>query len=117
MTIAITEAEFMRQVTDLAEMLGWSWAHFRPARTAHGWRTPVSGPLGAGWPDLTLVRDDRLVFVELKRRATARPSADQTFALTLLAAAAETYVWYPEDIEEIARVLGSARPVTMVPRW
>lgn len=107
----ITEAEFQRQVTDLATMLGWSWAHFRPARTTRGWRVPVSGPLGAGWPDLVLVRDDRLIFAELKRSVRNRPSVDQTFALTLLADAAEVYVWYPEDIDEIARVLGSPRPV------
>jgi hypothetical protein len=105
-----TEAEFMRQVTDLATMLGWSWAHFRPARTSHGWRVPVSGPLGAGWPDLTLVRDDRLIFAELKRSSSHRPSPDQVFALELLGAAAETYVWRPSDIDEIALVLGSPRP-------
>lgn len=64
----LSEADFMRQVTELAELLGWGWAHFRPAQTAKGWRTPVSGPLGAGWPDLVLVRekDRRLIFAELK---------------------------------------------------
>lgn len=100
----ITEADWMRQVTDLATILGWSWAHFRPARTAHGWRTPVSGPLGAGWPDLVLVRDRRLIFAELKReRRTTRP--DQTFVLSLLADAAETYVWVPDDLAEVAEIL------------
>ena len=103
----ISEADWMRQVTELAEMLGWSWAHFRPAKTAHGWRTPVSGPLGAGWPDLTLVRDDRLLFVELKRDKNARPTPDQTFVLTLLGIAAETYVWRPSDWDDVARILQS----------
>jgi hypothetical protein len=63
---ALTEAQFMRQVTELAELYGWSWAHFRPAMTSKGWRTPVSGPLGAGWPDLVLIRKRRIVFAELK---------------------------------------------------
>lgn len=102
----LSEAEFQRQVTDLATMLGWSWAHFRPARTSHGWRTPVSGPLGAGWPDLTLIRGDRIIFAELKSDR-GRPTPDQTFALTLLSGAAETYVWFPADLERIALVLGS----------
>ena len=107
--MTITETEFQRQVTDLAEMLGWSWAHFRPAKTTHGWKVPVSGPLGAGWPDLTLVRDDRLVFAELKRSTSNVPSPDQQFTLSLLGGAAETYVCRPGDIDDIARILGAPR--------
>jgi hypothetical protein len=105
----ITEAEFQGQVVELATMLGWSWAHFRPAKTSRGWRVPVSGPLGAGWPDLVLVRDERLIFAELKRSTSNRPSPDQVMVLTLLAGAAETYVWTPADFEDIATVLSRPR--------
>jgi hypothetical protein len=70
----ISERDWQRQVTDAAELFGWTWVHFRPARTEHGWRTPVSGPLGKGWPDLTLIRE-RVVYVELKAQGPAlRPS-------------------------------------------
>jgi hypothetical protein len=100
------EAEWFRQVVEIAEMFGWSWAHFRPARTQRGWRTPVSGPLGAGWPDLTLVKGDRLLFVELKREK-GRPKPDQVFVLQLLGDAAEVYIWRPSDFEDVARILGS----------
>lgn len=64
----LSEREFQRQVTDLAEVLGWDWAHFRPAQTSRGWRTPVSGTIGEGWVDLVLVRgrDRRLIFAEIK---------------------------------------------------
>jgi hypothetical protein len=48
----VTERDWQRQVTDAAELYGWQWAHFRPARTERGWRTPVSGPLGAGFPQV-----------------------------------------------------------------
>jgi hypothetical protein len=51
----ITEAEFLAQVLQLAKLCGWLTAHFRPAKTAHGWRTAVQGD-GAGWPDLVLLR-------------------------------------------------------------
>lgn len=101
----ITEAEFQQQVCDLATLLGWSWGHFRPAKTARGWRVPVSGPLGKGWPDLVMVRRDRLVFAELKRSAKLAPSSDQTFVLGLLGAAVETYVWTPDGIDAVADVL------------
>jgi hypothetical protein len=106
----MTESDFQRQVTDLAELLGWSWAHFRPAQTARGWRTPVSGPLGKGWPDLTLVRirDRRLIFAELKRDG-GKPNADQAAVLAVLGELAgsrvEVLVWRPADFEQIAEVL------------
>lgn len=66
----LTEAAFQRQVCDLAELLGWEWCHWRPLRNGRGvWQVPVEGPLGKGWPDLTLVHPGqrRLIFAELKR--------------------------------------------------
>jgi hypothetical protein len=52
-----------RQVLELAKICGWRTAHFRPAKTSKGWRTPVSGD-GAGLPDLILVRPPEIVFAE-----------------------------------------------------
>ena len=117
----LTEAQFQRQVTQLAEMLGWQWAHFRPAMRANGrWYTPVSGPLGKGWPDLVMIRSGetsrgprRLLFAELKRSKRDQPSPDQARVLDALddlrwsspLAGVETYVWRPEDWERIAEVL------------
>jgi hypothetical protein len=104
----LLEGEWMRQVTDLADVLGWTWAHFRPAKTAHGWRTPVSGTIGKGWPDLTLVRerDHRIVFAELKREGK-HPDPDQQVVLDRLRAAGlEVHVWRPSDFAEVQRVLG-----------
>ena len=93
----LTEAEFLGQVTELAAIYGWSWVHFRPARTAHGWRTPVSGPLGAGWPDLVLVRD-RVIFAELKADdGRVRPEQAEVGAV-LAAAGAEWHLWRPKDL-------------------
>ena len=105
----ITEAQWQQQVVDLASILGWSWGHFRPAKTQRGWRVPVSGPLGHGWPDLVLVRDDRLVFVELKRSGKIAPSPEQRLVLELLGAAVEVYVWTPDDMDEVTRVLAAPR--------
>ena len=77
---ALSESDLLSQVTQVAELLGWSWVHFRPARTAHGWRTPVSGPLGKGFPDLVMMRprDRRILFVELKSaRGKASPEQER----------------------------------------
>lgn len=44
-----TEIQWQAQVIELAHILGWTVAHFRPALTKHGWRTPVQAD-GAGFP-------------------------------------------------------------------
>ena len=94
----------MRQVTDLADLLGWRWVHFRPARTDKGWRTPVQGPMGAGWPDLVLVRD-RVVIAELKTdTGRVRPEQQETLR-ALLQAGAEAWIWRPRDWEHVRAVL------------
>ena len=59
------EAEHQKQVIELARLLGWRVAHFRPAQTSRGWRTAVAAD-GAGFPDLVLVRDGFVIFAELK---------------------------------------------------
>lgn len=100
------EAEWLTQVTELAEILGWSWVHFRPAKTRHGWRAPVSGPLGKGWPDLTLVHPRHgIVFAELKGSG-GRLDPDQIAVhATLREAGAIVYVWWPEDLTEAQEAL------------
>jgi hypothetical protein len=68
----VTERDLQDAVIQCARLLGWRVAHFRPALTAHGWRTPVEAD-GAGFPDLVLVRDGWVVFAELKSARGARP--------------------------------------------
>lgn len=120
-----SERQFQQQVTELAELRGWEWVHFRPAQTAKGWRTPVSGPLGKGWVDLVLVRerDRRLIFAEVKTDR-GRLSADQQRVVDLMTKLRETvayteaggiqvrmgqrievYVWHPSDFDEIEQAL------------
>lgn len=94
----------------LATVLGWEHASFRPAQTSHGWRTPVTGELGKGWPDLTLVRarDRRLVFAELKADDGVL-SPDQEHVLESLRSLAggfggagarvDVVVWRPRDLD------------------
>ncbi len=102
---AVSEADLLVQVTDLAAALGWSWVHFRPAQTTHGWRTPVQGPLGVGWPDLVIVRGSRILGVELKRQ-TGHPTDRQSWVLSLLAGAGvETHVIRPSDLNRAGEIL------------
>lgn len=61
----MTESELQSVITDAAKLGGWTVAHFRPALTKHGWRTPGQYD-AAGWPDLFLVRDGQALAWELK---------------------------------------------------
>jgi VRR-NUC domain len=100
-----TERDFTAQVIELAHLLGWRVAHFRPAMTARGWRTPVQGD-GQGFPDLILVRRDRLIAAELKREKGGVVSEDQRWWLAAFdAAGLETAVWRPSDFDRIAEDL------------
>lgn len=101
----MNEAEWMSQVMQLATILGYEYVHFRPGRTAHGWATPVSGPLGKGWPDLILVRPGRRIAAELKAEGK-HPSEEQLAVLAALQAAGfEIYVWRPSDLDLVAGIL------------
>lgn len=88
----------MAGVIDLAHALGYRVAHFRPAMTRHGWRTPVSAD-GAGFPDLVLVRarDGRLVAAELKAERGTLTPAQQEWLIALGRAGIPTYTWRPAD--------------------
>jgi hypothetical protein len=92
---SMLEAELQDNVVELAHLLKWKAAHFRPARTAHGWKTAV-GYDGKGWVDLVLVRE-RIVFAEVKS-AAGRLSLEQvTWRDWLTAAGAEWHQWAPEQ--------------------
>jgi hypothetical protein len=103
--VAETESDFLGWVLDWAERRGWRRAHFRPARTAAGWRTPVMAD-GAGFPDLCLVRPPRVIFAELKSDKGAL-GRHQTGWRTDLEACpgVEFWVWRPADRPEILDVL------------
>ena len=106
----ISESAFQRLVIDAAQRLGWYVAHFRPARTESGWRTPVEAD-GAGWPDLVMLRRGRCVVAELKTmsgRTTENQDRwiDRFGAVQLTSSGAVTvHVWKPSDWNEIEAIL------------
>lgn len=101
----ISEREFTAQVLDIALTFRWLRAHFRPARTAAGWRTPVAGD-GKGFLDLTLLRGPRLIVAELKV-GKGKLTSDQVVWKQAWEdiPCAEVYIWTPPQFEEIVGVL------------
>ena len=111
MTRLADEQGFQTAVLEVAKLAGWRSLHIRPARRADGsWRTPIGGD-GKGWPDLTLVRPPRLIFVELKSESgTLRPQQSDWLDVLRLLPMCETYVWRPSDWDMLVEVLTGTAP-------
>ena len=90
----ITEKQFSQQVVDAAKMFGW--LVYRTWRSTHS---------PAGFPDLCMVKGERLIFAELKG-AKGKVSPKQQEWLDALKAVAETYLWRPDELDAIIEVLG-----------
>lgn len=102
-SMTMNEAQLQRTIVDLAHLRSWKVAHFRPARTAAGWATPVAYD-GAGFPDLVLVRD-RIIYAEIKATAGRLRPEQVQWTDWLVTAGAEHHVWREADLPDIARIL------------
>jgi hypothetical protein len=91
----ISEKAFQAQVLQLAQACGWKYYHPYDSRRSV-----------AGYPDITLVRANRLLLVELKTERGRMSSAQQSWREALLATGkVEYYLWRPRDWNEIVDVL------------
>lgn len=107
----MTEAELQTAVIDTARVLGYLVAHFRPAETKQGWRTPVQAD-GKGFPDLVLTGRRRVIFAELKNEKRPLEPEQRVWLEALAVAGAEVYLWRPADwssgeIERTLRVVAA----------
>ena len=86
----LTEAQFQGLVLGVAETFGWEVFHDGDSRRSN-----------AGFPDLVLVKDGRIIFAELKREKNSYPSKAQMNWLALLSQAAGDNVmavlWRPSS--------------------
>lgn len=100
----LSEDEWTTRVMQTARLHSWRAAHFRPARTAKGWRTPMTGDVGV--PDLILARDGVVLLAELKGdRGTVRP--DQRLWLDALGRHGR--LWRPRDWDDVLATLSARR--------
>lgn len=102
----MTEKDWQRQVMDLARLRGWDACHFHDSRRQVAPGVFIGDSAAAGFPDLVLWHERHgVVFAELKT-SRGRLRADQEQRLwSLRRAGARVYVWRPEDLTEVARVL------------
>jgi hypothetical protein len=94
-----SEKQFQAAVVQLAQWNDW--------RVFHPWTSVHSA---AGWPDLTLLRNGRLVVAELKRDGR-QPTILQKAWLDELAhvPGVEAYLWRPSDWDSIEETLRRER--------
>ncbi len=91
---AMSEADLLANVIEMAHTYGWLVAHFRPARTEKGWRTAVQGD--KGFPDLCLARYGKVLIVELKAEK-GKTTPEQANWLYEVGADHGGYIWKPSD--------------------
>ena len=94
------EIAFMRNVLALAKMRGWLCYH-----------THISKRSTEGWPDLAMVKGERMVIAELKKQTGRTTPAQRTWLALLGGVAAASngalsvHEWRPSDWPEIERVI------------
>jgi len=83
----MSEAELQANVRELARVRGWKCYHTHDAR-----RSDV------GFPDLVLVRENRLLFVELKsEKGKPSPAQIEWLHVLMLTRRVETFLWKPSQ--------------------
>lgn len=112
-----SETSWRNQVVELATLSGWMVYFLEyPTRLVRNIRLPNMNRQGKGFPDLTLLRPPRLVYVELKRdrgpqgggeHDHVNPTEEQLRWLAAFGGVPgiEPYVWRPSDWDEVVRVL------------
>lgn len=104
-----SERDFQRQVLQLAGLLGWTWFHdaaTNAPRVCWSCKAPARGPRNAsGLPDLLLVREDRILWAELKAQDGTTTPEQRAWIEELRAAGQTVFIWRPSDWPTIERVL------------
>ncbi|MDQ5821310.1 MAG: VRR-NUC domain-containing protein [Actinomycetota bacterium] len=96
----LTEAEFSSLIVDVARLAGWRKYHTHNSRRS-----------SFGFPDWILVKDDRMLAVELKtEKGKVKP--DQQAWLDALARVpgVDSFVWRPSDWDQVVETLTGRKP-------
>jgi hypothetical protein len=92
--VPTSERAWQAKVVEAAKWLGWAVYHTHDSRRSE-----------AGFPDLVLVRDTRLVFAELKSASGRTTPAQEAWLLRLHDTGAEVHVWRPEHWPQVQETL------------
>lgn len=94
-SVSVTEKDFLAGVLELATLAGWLVYHTYDSRRSQ-----------AGFPDIALVKNQRMIFVELKTNTGRVRAAQQTWLDALgQIPCVDVYLWRPRDWDEIEAIL------------
>ena len=86
-----------------------SWLHIERMGNVRGqWRTPATGSLGPGFPDLMLIKGSRLLFLELKAQRGTMTELQRERLAELREVGADAYCFRPSDFNIILEILHRA---------
>ena len=91
---AESEKAFQQRLLDLAKACGWLVYHPFDSRKS-----------GAGFPDLTMCRGEKLIMAELKRENGRLSHAQAGWINRLRQTGTPVYIWRPSDWNTIVDVL------------
>ena len=91
---ATKERDFQHSVVELAELYGWMIYHTYDSRRSN-----------PGFPDLVMVRDNRVIFAELKTMKGKVTKHQERWLEALAKTQVEVKLWRPSDINDIEEVL------------
>lgn len=103
------EAEFQDAVAAYARTMGWLVMAIAPGLVREGRLVTNMRYDGAGWPDLTLIRD-QVIFAELKGKGIRKLREDQVkWRDAIIRAGGDWRVWNPSDWKVIEDALRRPR--------
>jgi hypothetical protein len=94
--LPMSEDDLLTSVLEMAAAFRLRSLHIRPARTVHGWRTPVSGD-GKGFPDV-LLAGTRLLVRELKVPGGTTKPDQKLWIAAFEQAGVDVGIWTPEHL-------------------
>lgn len=109
MKATLSEKDLQAAVMDLARRSGWMVAHWHDSRREVRPGVFVGDKDAAGFPDLVLVRNSELLFVELKSQKGKLRPEQHGWLEALTEAGQECHVWRPSDFEDITKRLSRRR--------
>lgn len=98
-----TEKQWQSWVIRQAMLLGF--AHYHAPDNKPDPTTGKVQMIVAGFPDLVMVKGNRLIFAELKREKGKVTEAQKVWLKRLEATGAECYLWRPSQWQEVLDIL------------
>lgn len=104
---SMSERQLMDAAIETAALHGWLWHHMPDEALAELAKARRWEAMPApGFPDLVLLRGNRLLVVETKaQRGVVSPDQEAWLAAFRQVDVVDVAVWWPDDRDELVRVL------------